>query len=513
MKKKLCLLLAVLMLASGTLSCAEKNEKEPSSGNETTGGDASSDDTSENMETEEETDTLTDYERRQLVPDNLPDVTYNGDSFRIMYANWYMDCANEIKADEMTGDSLNDSIYERNATIEDRFNVSIEPIDGGYSHDKLNEMALTGISAAEVVGCNAFACMVPYAAKACLNWHDVPHIDFDKPWNNKLANDNGTINNRLFGMCSDISLSSMTFTFAIFFNMTLIQNYGYTSSDLYTMVRDGSWTIDKLSEIVSEAYNDIDANGTADDDDFYGFGYQLSNAADVWLTAFDQPILTITPDNTVDITFMNDKTLQILDKLLVLHNSTGFRKFPRQYDEETHFANNKLLMAPLRFYAAFTTLRTMEAPYSLIPYPKWDEAQDAYYTNADDKFTLFLLPIPNVDNLDFIGVIYEALSAESYKTVYPVYYDEGLKGRYSEEPETAEMVDLVMQGRNFDLTFQYGDSVFQRLPYLIRDMIIENKNELASTYAGFQKVLKKSIEKEFLPLYLDDNTADDENKN
>jgi len=158
-------------------------------------------------------------------------------------------------------------------------------------------------------------------------------------------------------------------------------------------------------------------------------------------------------------------------------------------------------MAPLRFYAAYTTLPQMDAEYSILPFPKWDTAQDRYYTNADDKFTAFVIPTTAYKNLDFIGTIYEALCAESYKKVYPVYYDEALKGRYSAEPETAEMIDLVMTGRNFDFSFQFGQSYFMNLPYLMREMLYNSKNNLASEYRKISKTLPKTLARELYPLY------------
>ena len=155
----------------------------------------------------------------------------------------------------------------------------------------------------------------------------------------------------------------------------------------------------------------------------------------------------------------------------------------------------------MRFQAAYSKLREMESEYTMLPYPKWDEAQEGYYTNADDKFSVFCLPKPSYNNLEFISCIFEALCAESYKTVYPAYYDQALKGKYSTDATTAEMVDLVMAGRKFDFTFQFGSMLFQSLPYMIRNMIQDNNPNLASAYKRIQKSLNKNLDKRFYELY------------
>ena len=222
------------------------------------------------------------------------------------------------------------------------------------------------------------------------------------------------------------------------------------------------------------------------------------------MAAFDAPIVSVS-DEDIQVTIMNDKSIAILDKLTDFHtNNPGFFRYTTTaQEEENHFRNGLLAMAPMRFVSAYTTLRDMEAQYSIIPYPKWDEAQENYYTNADDKFSVFVIPLSAYGNAEFIGTIFSALSAESYKKVYPEYYDTALKGKYSSEAETAEMVDIIVAGRNFDFSFQFGETYFVRMPYLIRDMLQNNKTNLSSEYKAKEKVVKKSIDSKLKPLYFD----------
>jgi len=240
-------------------------------------------------------------------------------------------------------------------------------------------------------------------------------------------------------------------------------------------------------------YTDTNGDGKRDLDDVYGYGYQITNPADVWLTAFGGKVAEFDGTDVV-VTFASDKTVSILEKLVDWHyNHPGFYVYPTQYDEEKYFLNEKLVMAPLRFATAYTTLRDMESVYTMLPYPKWDEAQEGYYTNADDKFTAFGLPLTSAGNLNFVSIIYEAMCAESYKQVFPAYYDQALKGKYSSDATTAEMVDLIMAGRAFDFSFQFGESCFQKLCYKIRDMLNAKSTNLMSTYKGIEKALNKTL--------------------
>ncbi|MBE6599165.1 MAG: hypothetical protein E7638_06965 [Ruminococcaceae bacterium] len=499
MKKKLTSLLLAMLMLTSTVACSN-----PGSGDET----ETTRETIAPVDTSNiDMDSLTDYERRQLISDELPVDTYGGRSFRVMtYDTKYGDASYEILSEDINGDGCNDAIYNRNLDIEKRFDVKIQCQTDPEPHITINNLVTAGTDDYDLIGMYNFIVYSPINVNSAYNWLEVPYVNQEKPWHNSLANGNATLNNRLYSMCSDLAVSSMTYTYAIFFNIGLATNNGWSSRDLYTLVDDGEWTIDKLIEITTNMYENVNGNDVRDAEDVYGFGYYISNPADVWLAAFNQPICRINEGKEIEVTFMGEKTISILEKLLdYQENNPGFRKLTAasnvQYDEEKLFVDKKLVMAPLRFYAAYNTLPSMDAEYSILPFPKWDTTQDKYYTNADDKFTAFVIPTTAYKQVDFIGVIYEALCAETYKTVYPEYYDGALKGRYSAEPETAEMIDLIMTGRNFDFSFQFGQSYFLNLPYLMRDMLMNNNSSLNSEYKKISKKLGKNIENEIYPLY------------
>ncbi len=497
-KRTLCVLLAMLMSLSAVSCSNSEANKDPT--NET--APTSSGSTETEAETIDES-TLTDREKRELVPDDLPEsMDYKGQAFRVMVPN---EGSYEIVSEELTGDNCNDAVYNRDLDIETRFGVKIEATENAEPWTQLKTLATAGTNDFELVSIYDYLAYKPITSKAVLNWTEIPNVNLEKPWHNQLANTSATINNRLYAICSDLSITSMTYTHAFFFNVEMMENYGYKATDLYDMVKEGKWTFDTFSTMTMDMYEDKNGNGKKDILDTYGFGYYIENAADVWCAAFDQPIVD-TSNGEFEVVLMCDKTVSILEKLTEFHtNNPGYIRYTgAAKDEEKKFLNGNLVMAPLRFYAAFNALREMEAAYSLLPYPKWDENQEAYYTNADDKFSVYCVPIPAYSNQDFVGMIYEALSAESYKKVYPEYYDVALKGKYSSEPAMAEIVDIIMAGRNFDFSFQFGETVFSRMPYLIRDMLLNKKTNLASEYKAKEKIIKKLIDKQMIPSYFDD---------
>ncbi|MCQ2433337.1 MAG: hypothetical protein MJ175_12100, partial [Clostridia bacterium] len=171
---------------------------------------------------------LTELEMRKLISDGLTDEDFGGKAFRIIMESERVE---EMWTDEQIGEACNDSIYMRNSKIESRFNVKfsvIEQVDKFETVNFFKTMVLGGADDAELGAYNDYVAYTPVGAGCCMNWVDIPNVDLSRPWHNKLANDGATINGKLFTLCSDLSVSSMTYTYGIFFNTRLTTNYDMT---------------------------------------------------------------------------------------------------------------------------------------------------------------------------------------------------------------------------------------------------------------------------------------------
>ena len=48
------------------------------------------------------------------------------------------------------------------------------------------------------------------------------------------------------------------------------------------------------------------------------------------------------------------------------------------------------------------------------------------------------------------------------------------------DANTAQIIDIIMDGRRFDFSFQYGNDIL--VPYMFRNQIIAQSNDVVSTY-------------------------------
>ncbi len=493
-KRTLALLLAMLMLASaGMTACSESTENAATNSTDATNTPTASEET----EAETSIEDLSPAEQRALIPDNLPDMTFDGRSYIVGVENWK---EYEIRSEEMTGEATNDAVYDRNLRIEERFDVKIEALllPDYSAYDNVKTVVTSGTYAYDIISFINYKAYTPITAGALYNWCDMPYVDLEQPWHNKLANDPATLNGKLYAINSDLSISTLQYTYGMFFNYDIWANYNMTGQDFYDMVFDGSWTVDKMQSLTTGIWEDTNGDGAHDRNDIHGYSVYLGlNTTDVWLAAFDLDVATINNDGTFEITFFNEKTVTALEKAIALsydeigtfRNTTDWRDVPRA------FAEGKIAMTQLYFGETTESLGEMESMFGILPLPKFDDAQEGYYTNAWDQFSVFGVPLTLAESdKDVTGIIYEALCAESYKTVFPAYYDQALKSRYSAEPATAEIIDLIMAGRKLEFTFQFGESL-SSLPYMFRQMLGSKSTDIASKFKKQEKALNKVMGK------------------
>ena len=487
-KRMLSLLLVLLMTAPAAFTSCSENTDDTG----TTADQAVSADPAASEETEPEA--LTPAEQRAQIPDNLPANTYGGRSytFAVEQEKTY-----EILSEELTGEATNDSIHDRNIRIEDRFEVKIEVVTLENPHNDVKNIVTAGTHDYDVVGFDNYRASVPIMGKVLYNWCDIPNVDLTQPWHNQLANEPATINGKLFAINSDLSISTLQYTYGMFFNYKIWNDYGITPQNLYDMVFEGAWTVDKMKSLTDTIWVDTNGDGKHDRDDIHGYSVCLNlNTTDVWLAAFDLETAVINKDNTYELNFFNERTVSALEKAISLtYNEAGTYISKEWRDVPKAFSEGKIAMTQLYFGETTESLTGMEDTYGILPLPKFDEAQQGYYTNAWDQFSVFAVPLTMPESeKEVTGVIFEALCAESYKYVFPAYYDQALKSRYSAEPTTAEIIDLIMAGRKLDFTFQFGEQ-FNALPYMFRQMLYNNSTDIASRYKQSVKIINKGVEK------------------
>ncbi len=467
---KSSLLLAALLLSQMILPACGGAETPPASGSDTTASDG------------EATSEVT-TEEPEIVRD------FGGKPLRVLMNEGYVF---QIYAEEENGDLTNDAIFRRNQKLEEKYNFTIEPTLSTASLTNfwtdLNTVVLSGDDAYDLAGHYAYDQYKATAAGTVLNWLDVPNVNLDKPWWVGYINDAVTINNKLFGLTGFLSTTVMQLTYAFYYNIDICKDYGVTQDSLYKAVYDGKWTIDYLDKTIKDMYKDLDNDGKRSVGDQYGFGTMPDNSPDIWLAACNQPITKTNSDGKLEVVVNTEKSVDILNKLLKLYytNEAGvnYETLTKYVTDggDTYFAQGLVGFIPSSFLAAFNTYRDTKFEYGILPIPKYDDAQEKYYSHIKDKYTSWVIPVTEKDT-DFVGFVVEALCKETYETVYPIFYDTALKNKYTKDADTAAMVDLIMDGVTFDPGWNFGTYIGS-VQTIIRAQIKANDANFASAYAS-----------------------------
>ena len=93
-----------------------------------------------------------------------------------------------------------------------------------------------------------------------------------------------------------------------------------------------------------------------------------------------------------------------------------------------------------------------------------------------------------------VSALTESLNVESCRTLFPVYYEQALQNRYSRDPESIGMINLLTERRYFDFSTLFSLQI-TGISTLFRDVINSGLADFASKYKSLEKASNKGPEK------------------
>lgn len=478
MKKSLCRSFAVLLLLTMIItSFAACNSNKESSGTNTQGPSQG-------------TYANTDSDNILTFPQT---ADYEGRPFRILQRTG---TKYEFFAEEYTNSVLNDAIYSRNLAIEERYKIDIVTTE--YVHtwqnkeftDYLNVYMTSGEDVFDLIAGYQFYIAPTILNDWYVNWQEVPYMDLENPiWDNSI-NDVMTINYRTYGITGDLSIAYWKHMSAIVFNKNMADTIGV---DLYEVVRNGDWTFAKMVELGDMVDASDGADGT---NDIFGFVSDRSVGIDSFKEAFDIPITRTDNNGKLYFTVATEKVDSVAKALKSFYESPVASHdvdFEREDDPSDKFIAGQALMATMRF-EMIERLRKEEIDYGIIPYPKWDSAQEEYRTAVCDGVSLFLVPYTEPDT-SFVGLITMALAERNYSSVAREYYDLVMSSKSARDPESVEMLDLIRNSTVTDFGYVYSGCL-SGVGHLFRKAVLggeEGDKGIFTLYANKKAVVEAKL--------------------
>ena len=437
---------------------------------------------------------LTPAEQRMLVSDDLPEQSFDGRTFTVIGSESSGGETNIVSA-EMTGEGVNDAIYKRNAGVEERFGTKIAYLEGGAHRDCATKVAnaiSSGDGSFDLIQFHVVSNSGNAMKGLYLNWYDVPHINFEKPWWSDSTVDDLTVHGRAFLAVGDFALTTVGSTYCMFYDKAEVVNYQI--EDPYDTVKDGRWTLDHLKTICETVYTDSNGNGTEDAEDYFGLASDQQSNYNTYLWSCDNPIFTRDSSGELQYVYYGEHLIDVYNSCWdLLNERAGVWSVMDHGSGMDAFSKYHTLTCNAILSGAISYLADFSHDYGIIPYPKYDEAQAAYKSMVDGSHEAMAVGKDAAD-LDFIGIMTEALCAESYKTVLPAYYDVCLKTRYASSPKDAEMMDLCVNARVFDLGYVYDN--WNGVAFFFQELLrADTFQDITSYYKKKEKMATKYYDK------------------
>ena len=478
MKRFFALILVLIMVCSVMLSCKKEEESE---------------------ETSAATTVASDNGKIDNLPDNLD---FGGMDINILYRylqdQSFDNMIMELEGD-MSGNLLNQAVYQRNQAVEKRLNVKIVyDAYAGNPDQPTYKKSIESIVLSDGDGSNIDV-IYHHGADAAnqanqgyfMDVGNLPYIEIDQPyWYGEQMKSVSLKEDENYLLIGELLTSNYANMTSMFFNKDLYDQIynkdSKTYNDLYDTVEAGNWTYEAYLTTVEKAYVD-DGNQDKNLGDQFGAHYESGSGRTGGYYPYTSGIKFCTRDSEgfIQLDFDQPKTLTLIEEMYSFVNENK-GTMDMSYDEARQtFLEGKMLF--YTFFLSHGAILNAEASfnYGVVPFPKLDENCD--YTSAVlTGAGVYVIPkFLASAKFEAVGATLEALCSESSKSVTSEYYDVIIKTRQAGGERDAKMIDIIRDSLSTDFTFWCGASIGRPNNVFKTLVITNNSKDFVSYWQSF----------------------------
>ena len=422
------------------------------------------------------------YDVNGRLNDDLPDtLNYEGETISIM--TWGDVERPEFEQENVTGDNVRDAIYDRNNQIEDRLNVELKwtSVPGPY-HGMMSSY-LGHVDAIYQANTQDYDIIASYsraqgtlAVQGYLQNLSVvenSYIDLEKPWwPQQLVETVSFGAGGYYFVSGDMSTNVLYMMHMMYINKDM---FSLLQLDVpYQDVYDGKWTMDRLIELSTGVYQDLDKDNQFSKGDRFGFNvrgyvadsfYIASNMH--WIDEDETEWLVLSPDYT------SSKTVKLINKLgnwaatddVWMADPTVDGTEDTTSTEWKLFQQGQSLITMQHASYAEGFLLNVDFEYGLVPNPKYDEKQVNYYTGMGNPWTLYGIFVDFKDRgdkaatLSMLTAVLECYASEGYRLTTPEVFEVNMQLKYAAGQDETNMFEYIRSGITFDIGKIFGNEL------------------------------------------------------
>lgn len=396
---------------------------------------------------------------------------------------------------EENGDILNDAIYKRNMIVSDLYKVNIKgyKIQGGRNSQKLTELTnsiLAGDKEFDIAFIpGELSSIIFNTPDYLIPLSEVKTLDLSHSWWDAQSVEAMTFLGKTISATGDMVVSTTGASTITIFSKKIASDYNY---DMYKIVNDGQFTLDKAYELAQAVHADVNGDGKFEPDyDRYGLNLEALNLSQM-VNAAGEKMVKTNKDGIPEFTLNTPKAVEVVQKMIKViddydsvvcgqDNRMKVSNFTNMFNEDRQF----LWVTNLQ---RMNSARSYTADFGLLPFPKYDEA-DEYSAPVNPYWCSWIIvPATNADN-DSTGYMLDALGYYSKELVTPAFIETSVTTKALRDDESAEILASILQNKVFDAGtyFNWGYWTLYRM--------MQNHNpNLASTIASEEATIKSSID-------------------
>ena len=446
MKRIISLVLVLVMIAAtfALVSCAKDKEKDP---------------IEDGPGTEKDTYMIGEY-------------NFEGKTITIpIFGNedtWYID------VEEKVGETVEDAVYERDKLAESILNIDIQGVympEFDQFKSEIRKVLMAGDSDFDVImGQQANQIdlclegymldlnnLAEYGAGGILNFEG-------DHWNDTYMK-YYEYGNARYWLSGGFFIPLLSFVYCTYVNKTLYdKNFLETYGDIYDLAYEGKWTIDKMAEMSSTIYSDVNTNDKLDAGDIVGWNYASASSCLMmgFLMGVGLEASSVNADGSINfqVTSSHKANIDRIQKLFSTFTGTrgmSFNKNATPSGISEFIAGNQLFFGGL--FEHLNSFREMQDDFYIIPMPKYNEAQASYRSAIDDNN--MIIGIPNCcEDVVASAAAIELLAYLSERDVNDLYYEEALKYKFTRDDKAADMIDFINDQWCTDFVFIWERYIF-----------------------------------------------------
>ncbi|MBQ9781137.1 MAG: hypothetical protein IJW00_09360 [Clostridia bacterium] len=495
-KRIVTLVLCVSMLAGSVLglaSCATTTETPNETQANTTQGSAV-----EEVESEE--------------PDPFKNVNYNNRPFHIYtstnIASTGMGNSNFLIEGTNTTDGglVNDAVLERNVTVEEKLGITLEytQINIPYTDVQADIRKYVGS------GDHEFDLVIndlfPFANLAIEGnfrntLEDECTFNFSKDyWYADYMEDLRLIDGYQYLLAGDYFIDLIRSAHCLLYNKDIYLEYYQSNPDeVYDWVLNYEWTYEKLTNMISDVYEDTNMNQAKDKGDMYGFLVCEFWGCSIPFTVSGNPsfIKREIEDGMPSIALLEDSRASDLATAMTAlfqNESASIEDTPETELLEAFVDGQALVVGYQRLGSLENpTLRGMEGDIGIVPYPMLYASDKRYVTSTHDTTELGAI-LSTAKDMEFTSTVIEVLNRETGKLLMPKYYKEALQIQYVDDSVAASMIDIIHDNFGNSFALAYNDALGSVMLNGFT-LAVQEEREYNAVIKGYMRSLERAVEK------------------